>query len=71
MIRLGQHRHVPRQRLIGPQGMGWLVQAAHGAGLLLFLTAAVLVPQYLPLIKAWADGLRLAIVAGGHTTFLN
>lgn len=66
MIRLGQHRAMPRPRLIGDQGRAWIREAANGVALIICMIGAFIVAQHAADAAAWLRGIHLGIAAGGQ-----
>ncbi|HEY2010562.1 MAG TPA: hypothetical protein VGH23_16350 [Rhizomicrobium sp.] len=66
MIRLGQHRSMPRRRLIGEDGWAWIKQSADAVGLVIFMIGAFVLAQHAADAAAWLRSIHVGLVAGSH-----
>lgn len=67
MIRLGQRRRLPRERLIGEDAIDWFWQVLNGAGWLMFMVTVCAVLFHLPQLRAFLNESSIAIVVGDRT----
>jgi hypothetical protein len=65
MIRLGQRRRIPRERVIGEETVEWFWEIVNAAGWLMFMVTVCAVLFHLQELRAMLQEMHIAIVVGG------